>query len=549
MKQTLIEKLRQQTYDETVAMLHKTHKCCIIRPTGFGKTGILTKLLKNYKHVLYLYPTHVVWEAATHFYYSGTTKYDVTIPNVTPWTYSYLSRITDAKLDNLKDIDLIICDECHKLGGKMTQIAMHQLLTKFPNADLCGATATPDRMDLVNEVDIFFDNNVVSSYTLHDAFEDKILQKLYYCFTAYEYKSEIDVLRDKTNAEIEAMDDIDDALLKETAKKNIQRNLIQISNLVRMPNIIKTTCAECIRDTTYMKFIVFCASINHLNTVSSQVPNWFKSAFPNYNIRTLNISSENNKTHDAVNDLPTLCRTQNTIDLIFCCDMLNMGYHIDDLSGIIMYRGTKSGIIYMQQLGRVLSTSCKQSAVVFDIVGNINQESMYDVLGETPASTKKKQKRLQILRDAIIDNNDDADNPVCLSETELLEYKNLVQWEENIRTHNSYVLQPRDLIATSFYSEYKDLIAKTVAEPISMRCRQAYQNWIAHGGDESGGIESILKRELQFADTQPSENTIVPLSPFAYCKRVSIESVLRVIFGETSQYSNLIQAVMQRNIV
>lgn len=548
MKQTLIEKLRQQTYDETVAMLSKTHKCCIIRPTGFGKTGILTKLLKNYKHVLYLYPTHVVWEAVTHFYYQDNANYNSTIPNVTPWTYSYLARLTDSKLDNLNDIDLIICDECHRLGGKMTQIAMQRLLTRFPNADLCGATATPDRMDLVNEIDMFFDNNIISTYTLHDAFEDKVLQKLYYCFTAYEYKSEIEALRDKTNAEIEAMHDIDDALLKESTKKNIQKNLIQISNLVRMPNIIKTTCNECMTDTSYMKFIVFCASINHLKTVLSSVSDWFKSAFPGHNIRVLNISSENSKTHNAVNDLPTLCRTANTIDLIFCCDMLNMGYHIDDLSGIVMYRGTKSGIIYMQQLGRVLSTSCKQSALVFDIVGNINQESMYDVLGETPAATKKKQAALQVLRDIIADNNDNPDSPTCLSETEMLEYENLIQWEENMKTRKSYVIQPKDLIATSFYSTYRDLIAKTVAEPISMRCRQAYQNWIAHGGDESGGIESILTRELQFADTPPSENTIVPLSPFAYCKRVSIESVLRVIFGETSQYNSLIRAVMQRNI-
>ena len=58
-----IERLRQETYEEAVKLLaKKPHKCAIIRPTGFGKTGILTKIIKSgkYKHILYLYPAEVV---------------------------------------------------------------------------------------------------------------------------------------------------------------------------------------------------------------------------------------------------------------------------------------------------------------------------------------------------------------------------------------------------------------------------------------------------------------------------------------------------------
>ena len=36
-----------------------------------------------------------------------------------------------------------------------------------------------------------------------------------------------------------------------------------------------------------------------------------------------------------------------------------------------------------------------------------------------------------------------------------------------------------------YAATYKELIAKTVAEPISMRCRQAWARWLEKGGDDS----------------------------------------------------------------
>ena len=50
-----IDRLRKETYEEAMALLSKKpHKCVIIRPTGFGKTGILTKIIKSgrYKKIL-----------------------------------------------------------------------------------------------------------------------------------------------------------------------------------------------------------------------------------------------------------------------------------------------------------------------------------------------------------------------------------------------------------------------------------------------------------------------------------------------------------------
>lgn len=55
-----------------------------------------------------------------------------------------------------------------------------------------------------------------------------------------------------------------------------------------------------------------------------------------------------------------------------CVDMLNMGYHVSDITGVIMLRSTRSDIIYKQQIGRCLSVKSEYPALIFDLVDNIS---------------------------------------------------------------------------------------------------------------------------------------------------------------------------------
>lgn len=51
--------------------------------------------------------------------------------------------------------------------------------------------------------------------------------------------------------------------------------------------------------------------------------------------------------------------------------MLNEGLHVEDISGVIMLRPTDSRIIYLQQLGRALSSdTSREKTIVFDLVNN-----------------------------------------------------------------------------------------------------------------------------------------------------------------------------------
>ena len=59
------------------------------------------------------------------------------------------------------------------------------------------------------------------------------------------------------------------------------------------------------------------------------------------------------------------------IDLVFSINMLNVGYHVDHITGIVLRRWTGSNTIYYQQLGRCLSIDSNRIPVVFDFVDSI----------------------------------------------------------------------------------------------------------------------------------------------------------------------------------
>ena len=506
-----IDRLRKETYDDMMRLLNEFGKCAVIRPTGFGKTGILTKLIKSktYNNILFLYPAEVIRGAVLDFYFKGNVPSDAEISNVTFMTYSKLINLSKQDMRDLGNIDLIMCDECHRLGATRTYKSMNKLLKVFPNAKLVGATATPDRMDLVDEIGDFFGDHVVFPYTLHDAFQDKVLQRPYYCFCSYGASDLADVEK-ATRLEVEKMDSEQGEALT-----LLRSHLIEISNLQRMDKIIKDTCIECSSDASYLKFIVFFTDFAHMEDKGSDVEGWFRDAFPDHSLNVLKVSSEKSEYVENISKLPTLIRRESHIDLIYCVDMMNMGYHVNDLTGIVMYRGTESGIIYNQQLGRVLSSGSCKSGIVFDVVDNIHREAIYDVLGKVPIKVRRdKRKYEKLLKKKELGEE--------LTEKEVTDFEELAKrfasecskWWKKCND-----IEPEDLIATGHEATYRELIAKTVAEPVSMRCRQAWKRWL-----EKGGSDTPFTREHVLEQKAPES---VPLSPFCQLKNVSINAVLK----------------------
>lgn len=492
-----VDELRTRTYNDLIAKLKSHGKCALIRCTGFGKTVMLSKLFEDYNKIVYFYPADCVKEVVE-------TRYASSCENVTFVTFAKLARMDEDEFAEYEDFDLIILDECHRIGALKTREKLHSFLEHNKKAHLVGATATPDRMDLVDIVHEFFDNITVFEYTLHDAFTDGIIKKPYYCYCTFDV--ETDLRKEALRV----------GLSDEEVESVISSKLIEVSKLHDIPKVISNTCNAHCSDTSYLKFIVFFANTGHMDENHDTVINWFHQAYPDYTVSSLIVRSDKKEYKLNVKKLDTLCYKKNHIDLIFCIDMLNMGYHINDITGIVMFRGTESGTIYIQQLGRALSSGSEESAVVIDIVDNLHRKALYEDIGN---AQKKKRFRIRKMVEKRLEERLKKEGKEYTQE----EFNALVEIEfaKDIGNwwHNCNDIDRKDLIATDHIAEYRELIAKCVAEPISMRARMAYQAWIAAGGNP----EPMTRENWENEDG----NERVPLKPFAWLKNVSVNAVMK----------------------
>jgi len=96
---------------------------------------------------------------------------------------------------------------------------------------------------------------------------------------------------------------------------------------------------------------------------------WYSRVNPNYQL--LNVEAINPDIENAYALRQFSKPKADDLRVMYSKNMLNEGIHDDEISGEIMLRPTKSYILFMQQVGRILSRNRTTSPVVLDLVGNI----------------------------------------------------------------------------------------------------------------------------------------------------------------------------------
>ena len=536
-----IFEVREKTREDVLSKLKKYKKCLIIRPTGYGKTYLLTDLMTMYKKVLYLYPTEVISDTVKNRYADTnnlspedieTIKKAKSFDNVTLMTYAKLIRMSPEDLKKEK-YDCIIADEAHRLGGPKTSSAISMLMRTLPRAHFIGATATPNRTDSLDIVSMFFSGIMCFPYTIHNAIQDGLLKKPNYCYCTY------DIETDLKEAALTAGEDLNDPEVIEV----LNRKIIELSEIYNMENVIKHMATKFVPNTSYMKFIVFFSNIEVMHQRTPAVEKWFKDAFPKHTVSSLFISSRNAKENENVKLLDTLTPRKKHIDLICCVDKLNMGHHASDLTGVVMFRGTSSNIIFCQQLGRALSAGAKSAALVFDVVDNLHRKAVYE-LNETPsdatlismkkASMSKNQTVWKVHEDGTIRDKFGQQAPLTIDDDgkivdlqgndtgmyvepgttniittpaakEILNGCNITENDIN-RIDKSQPLTAEGHIAT-----YREIIAKAAAEPASQRCRLAlllhFEKWCKSNNVDYKGFETMIKTlKEESKKTEPEQH-------------------------------------------
>lgn len=345
----------QTAYRSALDLLAETGKAAVVHPTGTGKSFIAFKLIEDNpgKSFIWLSPSEKIYSTQL----DNVKKAAGFFPeNVTFFTYAKLTNMDEPVLQTICP-DFIILDEFHRAGAPEWGKSVRKLIFCFPEAKILGLSATnirylDDQRDMADEL---FDNCIADQMTLTEAVSKGILPAPKYVISVYAYQLEEENYHKRMNH------------LSLPARKKAEEYLQKLRHAIEKAKGLEDIFPRHMRN-LHGKFIVFCANYNHMQEMMQKSRNWFRKVDedPHY----YSIWADSPK---AEQDYKSF-REDNSdhLRLLFCIDMFNEGIHVEDISGVILFRPTISPVIYKQQIGRALSAlqTSNNQPVIFDIVNN-----------------------------------------------------------------------------------------------------------------------------------------------------------------------------------
>lgn len=333
-------KHNKDTYKNLCKTLSENNKCALVQATGTGKSYIASKYIEQHGNsALIIVPSNAIADAWSNLLCNIEKKIDII-------TYQYFCKNPTKYID----YDIIIADEMHHLGSEVWGKNFIDTYLKNKNHKIIGLTATEIRYldNSRNMVEELFDGVRVDGCDLPTAINKGILPTFKYVSALYCKESDFEEWRTKT-------ENIKNKDVRDKLKGKLD---FCIKNMVSVKHAIQENITD-----EYKKIIVF------LNNVESKenALDMFKNIFPEANFYSCDYTNYSNSKKQL-----SAFKNDNSFCVLFAIDMLNEGIHIDGVDCVIMFRKTESPQIYLQQLGRALSSSFDKMPIIFDFVGNIN---------------------------------------------------------------------------------------------------------------------------------------------------------------------------------
>lgn len=323
--------------------------------------------------------------------------------------------------ERLKDVDLLIIDEAHMVGANgfmeywphIRQQFMGPNKIKESRLHVVGATATPLRTasDIDIEKEVFYYNYGgkkrsarIRDFTITDCWEANILPRPYYIKGVLDKQKEMQKIEEKLRENLITPTTIGKATSKASEVKIISNYSInkeqEFTREVRAmqsafekikgpADIIRSGIESVNRNGLdsgeYMRFIVFYQDTNSMIQYHESINEAFREALTYDGIQRYSrvnpiylVSNKERATSGGIEAssiekiskrteyIEKINYSINEIDIIHCIDMLNMGYHVGMVTGVVINRSTGSEIKYYQQIGRCMSVKSNQTPLIID---------------------------------------------------------------------------------------------------------------------------------------------------------------------------------------
>ena len=326
-------------------------KSLVISATGSGKTYLAAFDAMNFAPERLLYVVHegsilrksletfqeVFGGLKTCGMYSGEAK-----ELEADFLFSTnVSMCRSLELFDKKEFDYIIIDECHHAVAD----TYRQIIEYFEPEFLLGLTATENRMDNQDVVEIF-GNNIPYELRLRDAIINDLIGPFHY----YGIRDDL-VNYGLTDAGERRL------IAQISSEENCEFIYQQIESHRPMGQKLKA--------------LAFCRNIQHARMMAENLSEYYHTAF----------LSGKNKTGERIRAYNDLQSESKELEILFAVDILNEGVDIPGVNMVLFLRPTESSTIFIQQLGRGLRKfPNKPYVTILDFIGNSYKRSVHIAL-------------------------------------------------------------------------------------------------------------------------------------------------------------------------
>lgn len=372
-----------KTYEDVLKALENYGICNIERPTAFGKTTLLIHYARKHKR------ERVCFVEFSRAKIKELENENKDLKNVLYMTYNAISKDPDAFIErvNSKEFDIIFFDESHRCGAKKIKEKWDLLRrVAYKNkVKILGCTGTAFRTtDGVDVTKQMFLGVSTYKYDINDAYRDEYvyLPEYYSCRGNY------------TKEEKEQ-------LKRELKDSNSTKDIRLIEEVSNLGHIIKDVVTSEKMKRDYYKFIVYYTKIDEINKSMDSLKEQLEKEFIGFSVNIVPITSDPSHIGN-IGVINALEKRQSTIDVLLTVNMMNEGFHLRDLTGIVLVRRTTSALIYTQQIGRCITMNKDHKMIVIDVAGNINTDftvsNPFSKLYNKPSRGLKREKETYTLR-------------------------------------------------------------------------------------------------------------------------------------------------------
>ena len=389
-------KHQQKTFELLKEALKENKRAAYVFPTGAGKTFPVLKYMEENpdKTTLIVVPTRGILRQYKNYIkqYFDNGENLLKNKNISIVTYKKLSLIN--RLSENISPNLIVFDEAHRIGAQTWEPAADMLMKNNPEAEVIATTATPERTDGRNMLNDKFKDNIVYEMSLIDSLNGEKENEV--VFGSPRYVKVLSVFKEILEEYKEKIDNTEDEQVRAILYKKYEKAEKIISSAPGLEDIITQGMTE-----KNGKYIVFCKDRDDLQEKMRNAKDIFGKV--NSNIKMDYVLSSN-----GVNDTLGKTQTKNSktiqefenrpkddsLQLMFCVDMLDEGVHIESIDGEVMFKPIKSSkILYKQEIGRIMYAGMPDGKnVVIDAVGNwIYQKEAYKEFIEAIQNRKERE--------------------------------------------------------------------------------------------------------------------------------------------------------------